>query len=73
MSDKDDSRKEMSEIALDTLLKNICTEEEYGEILDDIEENELRGRMVFDGEHDRFSYAKKKVTDCKGNSRVNFP
>ena len=29
--------------------------------------------MVYDNKEKRFSYAKKRVTNTKGNSRVNFP
>ena len=33
----------------------------------------MRLRMVYDSVVGRFNYSKKKVTDTKGNSRVNFP
>ena len=69
----DESSKELSDIAMDVLLKNICTEDEYDDMINEIEEIKMRGRMVYDRGVNRFSYAKKKVTDFKGNSRVTFP
>ena len=71
--DKPEPRKELSDVAIEVLLKNLCTKDEYEEMLKDEEEYDMRRRMVFDRVMKRFSYAKKKVTDAKGNSRVTFP
>ena len=72
MSDKNE-KVEMSDIALDVLLREICTPEEYEEIKDDEVMKTMRMRMVYDGVDGRLNLAKKRVTDAKGNSRVNFP
>ena len=73
MSEKCVTKPELSDVALNTLLKELCTEEEYQLIEDEVEMDSMRLRMVYDSMVGRFSYSKKKVTDTKGNSRVNFP
>ena len=73
MSEKYETKPELSDIALNTLLKELCTEEEYKLIEDEVEMDSMRLRMVYDSVVGRFNYSKKKVTDTKGNSRVNFP
>ena len=60
---KPGTRNEMSDHALDVLLKNLCTKEEYEELKCEEEEYDMRKRMVYDRIEGRFNYAKKKVTD----------
>ena len=59
-------RKELCDIALDVLLKNLHSEEEYRMIKDEEEMSKMRMRMVYDDTGGRFSYSKKKVTDTLG-------
>ena len=73
MGDNQEQKTELSDLALDVLLKNLCTEEEYEDIKEDEELYAMRMKMVFDRVEKKFNYAKKRVTNVKGNSRVNFP
>ena len=73
MGDKLEMNKELSEVAIEAALRELCTEEEYEELLRDEEEYKLRKNMVYDMIEKRFSYTKKRVTNTKGNSRIIFP
>ena len=73
MSDNAEDKTEMSDIALNALLRELCTEDEYRMIEEDEEMDKMRLRMVYDSVEKRFNFSKKRVTDTKGNSRVTFP
>ena len=59
--------------SMDILFDEICTDEENLERIEEEKFREGLSRMPHNIEDNSFSYARRRVTDAKGNSRVHLP
>ena len=69
---KDKENKKFGEDALEAI-NSIFEEDELEEHDEEAELEEAKSRMTYHGDKRSLNMARRKVTDCKGNSRVIFP
>ena len=65
--------KSLSDLAIEVALKDIMTEEEREELDEENEIQEAKLRLPYNTEEKGFNFARKRVTDFKGNTRVILP
>ena len=66
-------KSSLSEVAWDVAVEELFTEEEKEALREEEEIADAKRRMIFDPEEGCLDLSKRRVTDLKGNSRVNFP
>ena len=72
--DKNNTRKKSSsDVAFDVIIDELYTEDEKRQLKEEEDIAEAKSRMIFDSEERVMDLSKRRVTDLKMNSRVNFP